>query len=120
MSLNAQQVRALITENNVALKAELDRERDSYVLQSANTIRSELNALFEGTQGMVTQVAANHQSQLDHVNRVNVEHEAFLNAKHAEIAAIMTQLGSQKTELDSATETLRARDEEVRGSMLSK
>ena len=83
MSLNEQRVRALITENNVALKAELDRERDSYALQNANTIRSEFNALFERTQGMVTQVAANHQGQLDHVNRVNVEQEAFLNQRQA-------------------------------------
>ena len=75
------------------MKAELDRERDSYALQNANTIRSELNALLERTQAMVTQVAANHQSQLDHVNCVNVEQEVFLNAKHAEITAIMTQLG---------------------------
>ena len=120
MSQNEQQVRALITENNVALKAELDRERDSYALQNVNTIRLELNALFERTQGMVTQVAANHQSQIDHVNRVNVEQEAFLNAKRADIAAIMTQLGPQKTELDSATRALQARDEEVRASILSK
>ena len=32
MSLNEQQVRALIIENNVILNAELDRERDSYAL----------------------------------------------------------------------------------------
>ena len=76
MSLTEQQVRALIIENNVILKAELDRERDSYALQNANTIRSELNALFERAQGMVTQVAASHQGQLDHINRVNVEQEA--------------------------------------------
>ena len=69
---------------------------------------------------MVTQVATNHLSQLDHVNRVNVEQEVFRNAKHAEIAAIMTQFGSQKAEHDSATEALRARDEEVRASMLSR
>ena len=62
MSLNEQQVRALIQGNNVALKAELDRERDSYALQNANTIRSELNALFMRTQATVSQVAANHQS----------------------------------------------------------
>ena len=92
-----QQVRARIQENNIVLKAELDRERDSYALQNANTIRSELNALFERTQAMVIQVATNHQSQLDHVNRVNVEQEVFLNTKLAEFAAIMTQLGSQKT-----------------------
>ena len=102
------------------MQAELDRERDSYALQNANAIRAELNALVERAQGMVTQVAANHQSQLDHVNRVIVEQEAFLNPKHAEIAAIMTQLGSQKTEPDSATEALRARDEEVRASILLK
>ena len=115
-----EQVRVFINENNIALKAELDRERDSYALQNANANHSEPNALFEFTQSVVGQVAANHQSQFDHVNRVNVEQEVRLDAKHAEIAAITAQLGTQKTEPDSATELLRARDEVVRASMFSK
>ena len=105
-SATVDQFRAPITENNVALKAKLDRECDSYTRQNANAICTKLNALFERTQGMVAQVAANHQSQLDHVNRVNVEQEVFLNVKHAKITAIIAHLGTQKTEIDSATELL--------------
>ena len=43
---SVEEVRALIIENSIVLKRELDAERDQYARQNANTIRSELNALF--------------------------------------------------------------------------
>ena len=72
------------------------------------------------TQDSVSQVDANHQVQPDHGNRFNVEQEALFNTKHVEISTIMAQLGTQKTELDAATELLRARSKELRASILSK
>ena len=115
---------AIITErlraSNRALKAQFDAERDGYAVANANTIRVELISLFERTRGMVEQAASNHQAQLDHVNLVNVEQEACINAEHTENTTIMAQLAEQKVSLDGTTELFCSRDEEIRASILGR
>ena len=54
------------------------------------------------------------------MQRVNVEQQVYLDAKHAEITATMAQLSAQKVSLDATTEVFRFRDEEIRASILNK
>ena len=68
---------------------------------------------------MVEQVASNRQAQLDHVNRVNVEQEVYINAKHAEITTILAQFAEQKVSVNGTTEFFRSRDEEIRASIFA-
>ena len=79
----------LVTEAITAFKIQLDSERDKIASSNADMIRAEttsqsslLTGLLEHTQTMVEQVAANHQGQIDHVNKLNIDQEAYINKKH--------------------------------------
>ena len=78
--VSVQNVKDLVTEAITAFKLQLDTERDTIASSNADIIRAEitsqsshLTGLLERTQTMVEQVAANHQGQIDHVNKVNVD-----------------------------------------------
>ena len=82
--VSVQNVKDLVTEAITAFKLQLDTERDTIASSNADMICAEITSqsshligLLERTQTMVEQVAANHQGQIDHVNKANIDQEAY-------------------------------------------
>ena len=118
--VSVEDVKGLVTEAIRAFKIQLDSERDKIASAEITSQSAHLTGMLERTQTMVESAAANHQEQIDHVNKVSVYQEAYVNTKHKEITAIMIQLAEHKVSLDGTTKLLRSRDEEIRAAFLGK
>ena len=73
----------------------------------AAAIKDELAAMYADTQTLVEETRASHQVQLDHVQKTNVEQEAYLNKKHGEIQDLLGKIEELRTSTAATTSKIQ-------------